>query len=180
MLSLERTIAAYEPADPAEARHREALLDLLRNTAAPFSRAQFDPGHVTASCFIVDAAGRLLLHEHRRLGRWLQMGGHLEPGEGTVEAALREGAEESGLLDLRLLDEGIADLDVHLIPAGKGEPQHRHFDVRYIAQTASPGAIASDARESRNLMWFDLDRAAEMMRGEESLRVIRKIRGHQG
>ncbi len=180
MVPFELIIAAYVPANEAEAVHRRALLDLLRTSPAPFSRAHFDPGHVTASCFIVDSAGRLLLHEHRRLRRWLQMGGHVEPGEEPLQAALREGAEESGLRDLRLLRDGIADLDVHVIPAGRGEPLHRHFDVRYIAHTASPESIAADARESRDLMWFDLDRAAAIMQGEESLRVIRKIRSLLG
>jgi 8-oxo-dGTP pyrophosphatase MutT (NUDIX family) len=155
--------------------YREAFLHLLRNTAAPCSRQQFEPGHVTASCFIIDSGGHLLLHHHRRLNRWLQMGGHLEVDEQPVDAALREGSEESGLRDLEIIG-GIADLDVHVIPAGRGEPEHRHFDVRYIARTRSPEAIVIDAQESNELMWFDLDRAAALMEGEESQRVIRKIR----
>ncbi len=169
-------IAAYEPFDEQEALHRQALLQLLRTASQPYSRTHFVPGHVTASCFVLDPGGRLLLHHHRRLSRWLQMGGHLEPGEEPLDAALREAAEESGLRDLRLLLDGIADLDVHSIPEGSGEPEHRHFDVRYIAQTASPHSIVIDAQESRELMWFTLDRAAVMMPGQESQRVIRKIR----
>jgi len=158
-----------------EGPYREAFLDLLRATAAPYSRRQFEPGHLTGSCFIIDSGGRLLLHHHRRLNRWLQMGGHLEEGEQPVDAALREGREESGLRDLQIIG-GIADLDVHVIPAGRGEPEHRHFDVRYIARTRSPEAIVIDAQESNELMWFDLDRASALMEGEESQRVIRKIR----
>jgi len=162
-------IAAYE------GPYRDAFLQLLRMSPAPYSRTQFDPGHITASCYVIDSDRRLLLHHHRRLNRWLQMGGHLEAGEQPVDAALREAAEESGLCDLELAFDGIADLDVHVIPAGRGEPEHRHFDVRYIAQTASPDSIAMDAQESNELMWVDLDRAAELMSGDESLRVIRKI-----
>ena len=169
MVSIELIIEAYE------GPYADAFLHLLRTTAAPYSRGQFVPGHITASCFIIDGDARLLLHHHRRLNRWLQMGGHLEPGEEPSAAALREGYEESGLRDLHLLGD-IADLDVHLIPAGKGEPEHRHFDVRYIARTQSPERIAVDSRESRELMWFDLHRAAALMPGEESLRVIKKIR----
>ena len=155
--------------------YRPDFLQLLRATGAPFSRNQFEPGHITASCYVIDGGGRLLLHHHRRLNRWLQMGGHVEAGEQPVDAALREAAEESGLRDLELAYDGIADLDVHVIPAGRGEPQHRHFDVRYIARTGSPEAIAMDAQESNDLIWVDLDRAADLMKGEESLRVLRKI-----
>jgi 8-oxo-dGTP pyrophosphatase MutT (NUDIX family) len=168
-------IAAYVPSDAQETLHRQSFLDLLRTTADPYSRSQFVPGHITASCYVIDSSCRLLLHHHRRLNRWLQMGGHLEAGERPLDAALREAAEESGLRDLELAFDGIADLDVHVIPAGRGEPEHRHFDVRYIAQTASPDSIAMDVQESNELMWVELDRAAELMSGEESLRVIRKI-----
>jgi len=176
VVSLDLIIAAYEPFDDLEAQHQAAFLHLLRGTVEPYSRNQFVPGHVTASCFIIDGLGHLLLHHHRRLNRWLQMGGHLESGEDPGAAALREGAEESGLTDLRFVTGEIADLDVHSIPAGRGEPEHRHYDVRYIARTDSADSIAADVRESNQLMWFDLDRAAELMQGEESLRVIQKIR----
>jgi 8-oxo-dGTP pyrophosphatase MutT (NUDIX family) len=176
VVSLDVIIGAYAPSDEREREHQAAFLHLLRGTQQPYSRDQFVPGHVTASCFIIDPEGRLLLHHHRRLNRWLQMGGHLEPGEDPVAAALREGREESGLEDLRIISDGIADLDVHRIPAGRGEPEHRHYDVRYIARTNSADSIAADARESNQLMWFDLDRAAALMQGEESLRVIQKIR----
>ena len=54
-------------------------------------------GHITGSAFIVDPAGRILMTFHRKLQRWLQLGGH-----GTVDetdpsqTALREAVEEAG------------------------------------------------------------------------------------
>lgn len=167
-------LRAYEPNDGLEAAHRSRMLELLAAAADPFSRGHFAPGHVTASCYIVDGGGRLLLHHHRRLNRWLQMGGHVDGGELPEEAALREGREESGLTDLRTAG-GVLDLDIHLIPAGRGEPAHDHFDVRYLARTDRPEAIAIDRAESNDLAWVDLARAAELMPGAESQRVIRKI-----
>jgi 8-oxo-dGTP pyrophosphatase MutT (NUDIX family) len=169
VVSLDLMIEAYDGI------YRDDFLDLLRTTVAPYSRAQFEPGHITASCYIIDDNDRLLLHHHRRLDRWLQMGGHLEPDEMPVDAALREAAEESGLRDLQIVSDGILDLDIHVIPAGRGEPEHRHFDVRYIARTGSPEAIAMDDKESKALQWVGLGRAAVLMKGEESLRVLRKI-----
>src|ERR1041385_3545216 len=105
-------LSGYRAADSIEAANVAAVVNLLTSSADPFSRGQFEPGHVTASCYIVDPGGRLLLHHHRRLGRWLQMGGHVEANELTADAALREGREESGLRDLAI-DGGILDGDVH-------------------------------------------------------------------
>ncbi len=186
----------YDASDPAEERHRAAMIALLHAPDA-FSRAHFQPGHFTASCYVIDDGGRLLLHHHRRLDRWLQMGGHVEGDESPERTALREGEEESGLRDLVLWSaeaepplsysresesgglasalQTIFDLDVHAIPAAKGEPDHDHFDVRYLARTASPERIALDRAESNDLAWVTLERAAELMPGSESHRVLRKI-----
>jgi 8-oxo-dGTP pyrophosphatase MutT (NUDIX family) len=169
----------YDASDSAEERHRAAMVALLAEPDA-FSRAHFRPGHFTASCYVIDGEGRLLLHHHRRLDRWLQMGGHVEGDELPKLTALREGQEESGLRDLALVGEDIFDLDIHGIPAalrvdGLTEPDHDHYDVRYLARTASPHAITLDRAESNDLAWVTFGRAAELMPGSESQRVLRKI-----
>lgn len=166
----------YEPFDELEARHHREIVNLLTAGGDSFSRGHFQPGHITASLFIVDESmERLLLHHHRRLNRWLQMGGHVEGDENPAEAALREGREESGLSDLELVVDGIFDLDVHRIPAAKGEPEHRHFDVRYVARTRTPEAIAIDCNESNALAWVPLSEAEARMNEAASSRVIAKI-----
>lgn len=172
-------LRAFQTADAVEEAHRLAMVGLVERGEEAFWRGHFGPGHFTASCYIVDAAGRLLLHHHRRLNRWLQMGGHVEADESTVKAALREGEEESGLPDLTLVSGSFLDLDVHHIPSAKGEPDHDHFDVRYLARTVAPEMISIDRAESNELAWVTLDRAAELMPGPESHRVLRKIRLYQ-
>ena len=169
-------LRAYEPADALEDEHHRAIVNLLTDAAHAFSRAHFTPGHITASLFIIDDGGRLLLHHHRRLGRWLQMGGHVEGEELPHEAALREGREESGLDDLVLLG-GVLDVDVHAIPAGKGEPDHRHFDIRYAARTRTPERITMDGNESNDLRWVEFAAAEPLMNEAASSRVIAKLRG---
>lgn len=176
MRSLLDEIEACAPADDREKLHRLRFLDLLRSAEDCFTRYRFRPGHVTASAFIVDPAGeRLLLHRHRRLERWLQMGGHVDDGERAVDAALREGMEESGLADLHLLMPTLLDLDVHAIPPGRGEPGHLHFDVRYLLASATPDAVAMQEAESEELRWFAFDEAIAAMDEEGSRRAIEKI-----
>ncbi len=170
--ALRAALFSHEPADEAEARDRAAMLALVESEPACFSRATFVPGHFTGSLFVLAADGRVLLHHHRRLGRWLQMGGHDEGEHDPAVTALREGREESGLGDLALLSPAILDLDVHPIPAAKGEPSHAHFDVRYAAITREPWSARADDAESLGLAWLPLAEAAGRMGEPGALRAL--------
>jgi 8-oxo-dGTP pyrophosphatase MutT (NUDIX family) len=173
---LRDALLRHTPADPAEAGDRAAILRLVEEEPDCFSRATYAPGHVTGSAFVVcPGTGLVLLHHHRRLDLWLQMGGH-DDGEGDPRAtALREAREESGLDDLALLSDDILDLDVHTIPAGKGEPPHLHHDVRYVVATGTPDLIRRDASESLDLRWFTLADAAEKMNEPGGRRALARI-----
>jgi 8-oxo-dGTP pyrophosphatase MutT (NUDIX family) len=176
-LHLAGELARHEPADRDEARHLAAIIELVRTTPRCFDRTWYTPGHLTGSAFVLDpATGRVLLHHHRRLGRWLQLGGHDDGEHDLLATALREGREESGLADLQPVDEAILDVDVHAIPAGRGEPAHLHLDVRYLLVTAAPGTIQADVAESHELAWFTPDEAVRLMDEPGSARALRKLR----
>jgi 8-oxo-dGTP pyrophosphatase MutT (NUDIX family) len=116
-------------------------------------------GHITASALVVDPSSeRVLLTLHRKLQMWLQMGGHCEPEDTSVQAAaLREATEESGIAGLTLLPGGPVRLDRHPIPA----PCHWHLDVQY-AVLAPPGAVQEISDESLDLRWFGYDEVADV------------------
>ena len=134
------------------------------------------PGHITASAWILSADGeRVLLTHHRKLGRWLQLGGHVD-GEPRVElAALREAQEESGMVRFRFVPWSGGelvplDLDVHTIPARRDEPAHLHWDVRFLLQ-AEPGQQVVCSPESNELRWFTADELAQVTE-EDSVRRL--------
>ncbi|MBQ0983889.1 NUDIX hydrolase [Streptomyces sp. F63] len=109
-------------------------------------------GHITASALVVDPdTGRVLLTLHRKLGMWLQTGGHCEPGDTTLAgAALREATEESGIPGLELLPGGPVRLDRHLTPCAW------HLDVQYAA-LAPAGSVEAVSEESLELRWYGWD-----------------------
>jgi len=145
--------AFADPADGQALKSRELILMILESTPAPFSRRQFTPGHITATGLVLAPDGqRLLLVHHRRLDRWLLPGGHLEPQDGEIwDAARREVVEETGAILAPDSAPPLAGLDVHGIPAGKGEPYHLHHDMVFHFRALSEEFRLSE--ESRAIAW---------------------------
>lgn len=148
---------------PAEAQRLRALRQQLQEDAAePLSRANMR-GHVTTSAIVLDASStRVLMIRHRIIGRWLQPGGHAEPGQALWDSACREVREETGLQTLRahpLWPEPLPlDIDSHAIapnPA-KGEGAHWHHDYAYLLQADASEALQAQEDEVSGVAWWPL------------------------
>lgn len=153
--SLATGFSAYARAWPEEIEAAGEFRALLADAMDPFVRERL-AGHFTASAWLVDGTGtRLLMTHHRKLDRWLQLGGHADGDRDLARVALREAEEESGLTDLTVLPE-IFDLDRHWIPGRGDVPGHWHYDVRYVVRAAgSEDFVVSD--ESHALAWREID-----------------------
>jgi 8-oxo-dGTP pyrophosphatase MutT (NUDIX family) len=109
-------------------------------------------GHFTGSAWLVNADGaQVLLMHHRKLDRWLQPGGHADGDADLARVAMREAQEETGMIDLRV-EGGIFDIDRHRIPARAEEPEHWHYDVRYVVRASANERFAMN-HESHALAW---------------------------
>ncbi|MCL1602110.1 MAG: NUDIX domain-containing protein [Actinomycetia bacterium] len=164
-VDLDALVRSYVP--DGDASSHELALEVLGNGRPMWPRSELDPGHFTASAFVLspDREEVLLVH-HRKLDRWLQPGGHLESEDFSIEdGARREVLEETGVSDLRLLGPALMRIDAHQIPPFEDEPAHMHFDlgVGFHAGSHEIGPIAEviEARWVRysELQSFDVDGA---------------------
>ncbi|MCE9595751.1 MAG: NUDIX hydrolase [Planctomycetes bacterium] len=139
-------------------------------------RRTLQVGHLTASALVVDRTrGAALLTHHKKLDRWLQLGGHCDGDANLIGVALREALEESGLADLAI-DPTPIDLDIHTIPARKDEPEHLHLDTRFVV-FAPANSVATASDESHALAWFTPAELSRIETDDSVRRLFRTVFG---
>jgi 8-oxo-dGTP pyrophosphatase MutT (NUDIX family) len=164
----------YAACHPHEHALVERFVTFVRAEPRCFERDCWS-GHVTGSAWLVDRSGsRVLLTHHRKLGRWLQLGGHSDGDPDSLAVAQREAREESGLVVEPIFDH-IFDVDIHPIPARGADPEHAHFDARYALRVVGNEAfVATD--ESHALEWVRIDRMDRYTSEPSMLRMAEKWR----
>ena len=170
--SFEALLVSYADSFPEEAAAVDQFRWFLHSHADVFER-HHQSGHFTASCWLVSADGeRLLITHHRKLERWLQLGGHCDGDCDVHAAALREAREESGLNELRI-EPALFDIDRHRIPARAGEPEHWHYDLRFVIRAVGSETF-SVSQESHALAWRRISGLWEDSATEASIRRMAK------
>jgi 8-oxo-dGTP pyrophosphatase MutT (NUDIX family) len=166
--SLLAALRDYRECWSGEAEVVDLFIALLADGDDPFVRGRL-AGHFTASAWLVSCDGqRVLLTHHRKLGLWLQLGGHADGDRDLVRAALKEAEEESGLAGLAI-ESQLFDLDRHWIPEHKGVPAHWHYDVRYVVR-AKGSEVFEVSDESHDLAWRGIAMLVDDDSADASLR----------
>lgn len=168
VFDLAAALADYRRRHPGESAVVDLFQGLLADPGPVYERRRL-AGHFTGSAWLVDRTGeRVLLTHHRKLGRWLQLGGHADGDPDLAAVALKEAQEESGLVDL-VVEPAVFDLDRHAIPARADVPEHWHYDVRFVVRaTGSEDFLVGE--ESLDLAWKPVHDMAGDPGADESLR----------
>lgn len=160
LVSIDELIRHLSDFLPVDERERESIATFV--SVVPALSDPFDehagPVHITASGILVSDDGMMTaLHLHKRLGMWLQPGGHIEPGESPADGALREAAEEIGVPVRHETGDGLLfHVDVH--PGPKG---HTHLDLRYLLRAPQVTPRPADG-ESTRVGWFAWEEAESL------------------
>lgn len=139
--------------DDLAAKSQELTLGLLTHTPEPFSRNQFEPGHITCTALVMHPAEPFVLFmHHHRLHRWLLPGGHVELTDRDLpSAAAREALEETRVEIDSETAPVLAGIDVHFIPPKKVEPFHLHHDLIWCFRAARP--TIGSTEEAPSVLW---------------------------
>lgn len=151
----------------------EQLIELACRDLDAYRRDHYEPGHVTGSAFVVSPGfDAIALALHAKIGIWVQPGGHVEPGDRSVESgARREMTEEVGVAGCDPL--GLVDVDIHEFPGHGGQPAHLHFDVRYLFRAWTDALEIGDGVTA--VRWVPLEEACAL--DESIARPARRIAG---
>lgn len=147
-------VSLFDPGqDDLARKSQELVLGLLHRSRAPFSRHQFDPGHITCTALVIHPSQqRVLMMHHHRLHRWLLPGGHVEKSDSSLAAtAAREAGEETGVQLDTSFEPVLTGIDVHGIPPKRDEPYHLHHDLIWCFRAASE--TIEQTEEAPQVMW---------------------------
>lgn len=158
---LSKLLNIYNPDDQNEKIYKAQMLDFLDKYDNNFSRDQ-EYGHFTGSSLLLnsDCTHFMLMH-HKKIGIWLQLGGHCDGESDVLLTSIKEAQEESGINEIEFLSDKIFDIDVHKFPAMKNLNEHFHFDVRFLLKTVGNDKIIVN-EESHDVKWFALDKFEEI------------------
>jgi len=145
-------LQAYNPT-AQEVETQKTIINFVKKYENCFERS-LTVGHITASAFLLNKEHtQALLMLHKKLNLWVQLGGHCDGDSNTLAVAIKEAQEESGIQAISALSQKIFDIDVHRIPANKHEPEHFHYDIRYLLAVQSDEKIVQNS-ESKELRWI--------------------------
>jgi ADP-ribose pyrophosphatase YjhB (NUDIX family) len=163
----------YIPEDNLEKEYKNHIIDFVLKNSDIFGKDN-KLGHITGSSCIVSKDGeKVLLTHHNKLNRWLQPGGHTEIDELIADASHSEAFEETGLRSLKLFNNKIFDIDVHVIPQNQKEQEHFHYDIRFMFLADNEEDLCIST-ESKDLRWFKLDEAYQNADNHSIKRMILK------
>ena len=171
--SLLSLLDSYSTQDHEELKMVKETRNFINDNPDCFERSLLT-GHITASGWIVsENKDSVLLMHHRKLDRWFQPGGHCDGDPNVLLVSKKEVEEETGVTDPKLLQDGIFDVDIHLIPANAKDPAHFHYDIRFLFEANKNQELVINI-ESKDVKWIPIHEIKNLNDSESIMRMVRK------
>ena len=175
MQNLKQLLKSYIQKNPYEVNAIK-MLNFLNNHDGCFEKDNL-PGHFTGSAWVISPdKNKILMTHHKKLNMWLQLGGHADGEKDLKLVAIKEAKEESGFNNFSILSEEIFDLDIHKIESMNEEPEHFHYDVRFLLEADPNEQNIIISEESHDVKWIHLDDVLKYNSEESISRMVEKTK----
>ena len=175
MKNLKQLLKIYIQKNPYEVNAMK-MLNFFDNHDGCFEKDNL-PGHFTGSAWVISPdKNKILMTHHKKLNMWLQLGGHADGEKDLKSVALKEAKEESGFNNFSILSEEIFDLDIHKIESMNEEPEHLHYDVRFLLEADPNEQDIIISEESHDVKWIHLDDVLEYNSEKSISRMVKKTK----
>ena len=152
------------------------MLSFIENHRNHFSRTNHH-GHFTGSAWIINPdKSKILMTHHKKIGKWLQLGGHADGESDLLKVSQREDIEESGINNFVTISNEIFDMDIHEIPPMGSDPKHLHYDIRFLLQADPDKESLIISNESHDVAWIPLDQIAHYNSEKSIMRMVDKTK----
>jgi 8-oxo-dGTP pyrophosphatase MutT (NUDIX family) len=168
-----KKLSAYRTHHDEELRLLVRTIKFVTENVNCFDRS-LQAGHITGAAWILNPARtHALMTHHRKLNKWLQLGGHADGDANVLRVAMREACEESGISVFVPVSEDIFDIDIHEIPPHMNDPRHLHYDIRFLFETDMSTEL-NVTHESHDLQWIPIHRVEEYTAEPSIMRMVEK------
>ena len=152
------------------------MLSFIEDEKNHFSRSNHH-GHFTGSAWILNPdKSKILMTYHKKIGKWLQLGGHADGEKDLLKVSQREAIEESGMNNFVTLSNEIFDMDIHEFPAIGSDPKHLHYDIRFLLEADPDKESLTISNESHDVAWIPLDQIAHYNSEKSIMRMVDKTK----
>lgn len=178
-MDLREQIKNYVPYNEQEENDKEIMLQAIDAFNDVLTREN-KLCHFTASNWIVNKERtKVLMIYHNIYQSWAWTGGHADGESNLLQVALKEAEEETGLTNLKVLEEGIYGIqilpvDSH-IKRGKLVPSHLHLDCCFLLEADENEKLKIKIDENSGVKWIDIDKAVEITKEERMKPIYQKL-----
>ncbi len=175
--TLVQSLTSYAQENPHDEFVSQEIISWIRKHGEFAFRRENPEGHITGSLLVMNLEKtKLLLMKHKKLGLWLQFGGHADGELDILWVALREFHEESGITSHPIVFSGIFNVHIHEIPTHKNVISHKHYDILYLATISEDIAFSCQEDEVDDIRWFEIEGIEKYIGEKRMLWCVEKIK----
>lgn len=178
-MNLKKQIEKFIPYNEQEQCDKEMMLEYI-NTFDDVLTRDNKMCHFTASNWIINKERtKVLMIHHNIYNSWTWSGGHADGDDDLLRVALKEANEETGLKNLKVLNDEIYSLEVLTVNGhvkrGKYVCSHLHLDCCFLIEADEEETLTINEDENSGVKWVKIEEASILTSEEQMRPIFRKL-----